>query len=44
MAGELRQGMYMKLTNGSRDFDDVERNEELLVYYGKNTGGAGLGI
>jgi hypothetical protein len=27
--------MYVKLANGSRDFDGVKRNGELLVSYGK---------
>ena len=36
--GELRQGVYVKLANESREgkgFDGVERDEELLVSYGK---------
>ncbi len=31
----MRQGVYVKLANRSRDFDGVERNKELLVSYGK---------
>ncbi len=33
--GELRQGVYVKLANESRDFDGVERDEELFISYGK---------
>jgi hypothetical protein len=35
LRGELRQGVYVKLANGSRDFGGVERDKELLVSYGK---------
>ncbi len=31
----MRQGMYVKLANGLRDFDSGEYNKELLVSYGK---------
>jgi hypothetical protein len=31
----LSQGVYVKLTNGSRDFDGIECDKELLVSYGK---------